>query len=160
MSNGHGGRASKTGSGGAAPVRGRARARRRSAAEAIEQAWLTDRPPAAPTQVLTEGVEHLGARGRLAVERALDEAWTMAAGIPPPGAVRIRSMRAPPGGTERVVAASGHGWSLVGLTTNAGDQAVLLLDAHPEPLDVTNSRLANGLLDALAQAGDRSRTNL
>jgi hypothetical protein len=102
------------------------------------------------------GVQVIVDRVRLVVERALAEARDLAAGTPPPGAVRVRSERTGLSGTRTVVAGGGHGWSLVGIMIGVRERTVLLLDVYPGPVDATGTRAAVGLLDALAAAAARS----
>lgn len=88
-----------------------------------------------------------------AVDRAIAQAWSLAATTkPPPGSIRTRTARP---GKARIVRANGDGWTLAGRTDGP---VVLLADALPGvPVDISDAPQLTGLLDALTAAARRTQ---
>ena len=97
-----------------------------------------------------------GYPGRPAADRAISQAWQLAAtATPPPGTVRVRTAWP----AARVVRASGDGWTL---TARGGDQPLLILLLDDVPgiiLDISDTSQAAELIDALTAAATRAPTH-
>ena len=114
----------------------------------------TDLRPVLPRLIDLRTPLEPGDPAQVVVDRALAQAWQLAvAGKPPPGSIRMR--KAWP--RDRVIRASGDGWTLVART---GSPPVLILLADEArrrgAIDVSKADRAHQLLDGLTAAAAQS----
>jgi hypothetical protein len=114
----------------------------------------TDLRPVLPRLIDLRAPIGRGDPAQLTVDRVLGHAWELAtAAKPAPGAIRIREAWP----RDRVIRATGDGWTLVART---GSPPLLILLADEArsngAIDVSNADRAHELLDGLTAAADRS----
>ena len=113
----------------------------------------TDLEPVPPRLIDLSEPLGPGDQDQAVADRALSEAWKLAAAAkPPPGAVRTR--KSWPSG--QVIRATGSDWTLVARTGPPPLLVLLADDAPRRVLDVSDVDQASALLDALTAAAARS----